>query len=80
MCSTNVAFNIKTGENIEFICRILSFEQLFELAFSFFSFTFLRCIIVRAIHTKIAFAVLMAPNYFKAHISKSLLESYCKYK
>ena len=34
MCSVNVAFNIKTGENF-FFCRILSFEKMFELTFFF---------------------------------------------
>ena len=59
MCSINVAFNIKTGEFFFFL--ILSFEKIVELTFSFLSY-FLRCVIVRAIHTKIAFAVLMAPR------------------
>ena len=40
MCSTNVAFNIKTGENILIFCRFLSFENFFELTFSFLSFNF----------------------------------------
>ena len=40
MCSTNVAFNIKTGENILIFCRFLSFETFFELTFSFLSFNF----------------------------------------
>ena len=41
MCSTNVAFNIKTGENIFIFCRFLSFETFFELTFDlFFSFNF----------------------------------------
>ena len=40
MCFTNVAFNIKIGENILFCCRILSFEKFFELTFSFFNFYF----------------------------------------
>ena len=57
MCSINVAFNIKAGENFFIFCRILSFETL---KLSLFYLNFLRCVIVRAIHTKIAFAVLMA--------------------
>ena len=40
MCSTNVAFNIKTGENILIFSRFLSFEKIFELTFSFLSFNF----------------------------------------
>ena len=41
MCSTNVAFNIKTGENILIFCRFLSFENFFELILSLFlSFNF----------------------------------------
>ena len=40
MYSTNVAFNIKTGENILIFCRFLSFEKFVELTFSFFIFQF----------------------------------------
>ena len=40
MCSINVVFNIKTGENFFIFCRILSFEKCFELTFSFLSYFF----------------------------------------
>ena len=60
MCSINVAFNIKTGENF-FLVEFFRFNFFFSLL-SLFYLNFLRCVIVRAIHTKIAFAVLMAPR------------------
>ena len=40
MCSTKVAFNIKTGETILILFRFFSFETFFELTFSFLSFNF----------------------------------------
>ena len=45
MCSINVAFNIKTGENFIIFCRILSFENLLSLLSLFLSkfFTMRNC-------------------------------------
>ena len=51
MCSTNVAFNMKTVENV--LIFFLEFLRLKK---------FLRCVIVCPVHTNIAFAVLMAPR------------------
>ena len=61
MCFTNVAFNIKTEENFLFFVEFFRLKNLLSLL-SLFYLNVLRCVIVRAIHTKIAFAVLMAPR------------------
>ena len=63
MCSTNVAFNMKTVENVLIFYRISSFENIFGAYFlNFFSTFFLRYVIVCPVHANIAFAVLMAPR------------------
>ena len=63
MCATNVAFNMKTVENVlilflEFL-RLKHFWSLFKKKILLI---FVRCVIVCPVHTNIAFEVLMAPR------------------
>ena len=67
MCSTNVAFNMKTVENV--LIFFLEFLRLKHFWSRFckkkISLNFLCCVIVCPVHTNIAFAVLMAPRHDK---------------
>ena len=40
MCSINVTFNMKTGECVNFLSRICSFEKILEPIFKNFSLIF----------------------------------------
>ena len=63
MCSTNVAFNMKTVENVLiFLVEFLRLKHFWSLFSKKNSLNFLRCVIVCPVHTNIVFAVLMAPR------------------
>ena len=57
MCSTNVAFNMKTGECFNFFHRISSFEKFWSLFPQFISLRFFTLRNCMSSHTNIAFAV-----------------------